>query len=159
MKLIIGSDHAGYELKEKIKSYLQTQGEHIEDFGTTTAEACDYPDVGVKVADYVANHADSLGILICGTGVGIGIAANRHRWIRSGVCHDATTARLTRQHNNANVLALGARVLGPEVARECLRKPAVRASIPDRRGAGDRRRGAAEYASNGGTLACRPEIW
>ena len=119
--IAIAADHAGYDLKLLLIPELKELGFEVLDLGTSSSDPVDYPDMADALARAIEAGRAKRGVLICGTGVGIGIAANRHRWIRAGVCHDATTARLTRQHNNANVLALGARVLGPEVARECLR--------------------------------------
>lgn len=119
--IAIAADHAGYDLKLLLIPELKALGFEVLDLGTSSSDPVDYPDMADALARAIEAGRVKRGVLVCGTGVGVGIAANRHRWIRAGVCHDATTARLTRQHNNANVLALGGRVLGPEVARECLR--------------------------------------
>ncbi len=112
--IAIACDHGGYALKEQIKSRFA----EIEwlDLGTNSEESVDYPDFGSKLADAIANGEAVLGVLICGTGIGISIAANRNPAVRCGLCTDTTMARLTRQHNDANVLALGARITGVESA-------------------------------------------
>jgi len=119
--IAIAADHAGYDLKSILIPELEALGFDVLDLGTTSTDSVDYPDYADKLARAIESGRVKRGVLVCGTGVGIGIAANRHRWIRAGVCHDATTARLTRQHNDANVLALGGRIVGAEVAKECLR--------------------------------------
>ena len=113
-RLAIASDHGGFSLKDAIKARFPD----IEwvDLGTDSAESVDYPDFGKKLADAIANGEVEQGILICGTVIGISIAANRNPAVRAALCTDTTMARLTRQHNNANVLALGERVTGAEVA-------------------------------------------
>ena len=116
MKVAIGSDHGGYDLKKLIVSKLQHDGYEISDFGTFSEESVDYPDFSNKVCECVRTGECERGILICGTGIGMSIAANRFREIRAALCHDAFTARMSREHNNANVLCLGARVTGSEVA-------------------------------------------
>ena len=112
--IAIACDHGGYDLKEQIKSRFA----EIEwlDLGAHSEESVDYPDFGDKLAEVIANGEAALGVLICGTGIGISIAANRNRAVRCGLCTDVTMARLTREHNDANVLALGARITGVEVA-------------------------------------------
>ena len=116
MKIAIGSDHGGYELKELVVSYLQNNGHYVTDCGCTSLDSVDYPDFSEKVCSEVRNGACDAGILICGTGIGMSIAANRYRDIRAALCHDSFTARMSREHNNANILCLGARVIGSEVA-------------------------------------------
>jgi ribose 5-phosphate isomerase B len=118
--IALASDHAGFPLKEELKVVLQDQGYPVLDLGTDGTQSVDYPDFASAMAEAITSGRAGRGVLICGTGIGISIAANRHRGIRAALCHDATTARLSRQHNNANVLALGARVTGPDVAKECL---------------------------------------
>lgn len=116
MKIFIASDHAGYALKERIKQNF-SEIEFV-DLGTNSADvSVDYPDYSHDLADKIEQN---FGILICGTGIGISIAANRHENIRCALCHDATTARLAREHNNANVIAFGARVIGEEIAFEMI---------------------------------------
>jgi ribose 5-phosphate isomerase B len=108
----LGSDHGGYILKEEVKKHLQAQGIEVKDFGTSGTQSVDYPDVAHEVAKAVANGEVEKGILVCGTGIGISIAANKVPGIRAAVCTDTFMARMSREHNNANVLALGERVLG-----------------------------------------------
>jgi ribose 5-phosphate isomerase B len=116
----LASDHAGMELKKELGAVVVSYGFEPRDLGVHDAEKADYPVIANMLASMIIQgHADR-GVLICGTGIGISIAANRHRGIRAALCHDVTTARLARQHNDANVLVLGARVLGPQVARECI---------------------------------------
>ncbi len=112
-------DHGGYKLKEEIKRYLSDRYQ-ILDLGTSSEESVDYPEFGYAIADAIATGKISRGIAICGSGVGISIAANRNKAVRCALCTDSTMARLTRQHNDANVLALGARIIGIEVALECV---------------------------------------
>jgi ribose 5-phosphate isomerase B len=117
----LGADHAGVALKAALRTALEEAGHRALDLGTQGAESVDYPDFGDAVARAVARGDARFGVLVCGTGIGISIAANRHAGIRCALAHDATTARLAREHNDANVLALGARVVGTEVALDALR--------------------------------------
>ncbi len=117
----IAADHAGFELKELLKAELAAMGIDALDLGTGGKDAVDYPDFADALATALEVGRASRGVLVCGTGNGIAMAANRHRHLRAAVCRDATSARLARQHNDANVLALGARLTGPEVAKDCLR--------------------------------------
>lgn len=117
----IASDHAGFELKQSLKARLVEWGYGVLDLGTDSTESVDYPDFGTALADAVADGRVRRGLLVCGTGIGISIAANRNPKVRAAVCHDVTSARLARLHNDANVLALGARLVGPETATDCLR--------------------------------------
>jgi len=112
----IGSDHGGFELKQAIMKHLEERGIEYKDFGTYTPESCDYPVYGEAVARAVASGECERGILICGTGIGISIAANKVKGIRAANCGDCYSAELTRRHNDANILALGARVLGEGLA-------------------------------------------
>lgn len=121
MKIAIGNDHAAVGLKNEIAAYVKELGHEVENFGTDTEESCDYPVYGEKVARAVAEKRADCGILICGTGVGISIAANKVKGIRAAVCSDATTARLVRQHNDANILAFGARIAGSELAKDIVK--------------------------------------
>lgn len=121
MKLAIGSDHGGYELKGQVVAYLQNSNHEVIDCGCTSLDSVDYPDYAEKVCREVRSGSCNAGILICGTGIGMSIAANRHRDIRAALCHEAFTARMSREHNNANVLCLGARVIGSEVALDIVR--------------------------------------
>lgn len=118
MKIAIGNDHGGTELKWEIKKYLESKGHEVVNYGTDTNDSCDYPVYAKKVADAVLANEAECGILICGTGVGISIAANKIKGIRAAVCSDCATARLVKQHNNANILAFGARIVGVELAKD-----------------------------------------
>ena len=106
MKIIIGSDHGGYTLKEQVKDHLKNH--ELEDLGTSSEESCDYPDYAKKVAQKVA-QTGAIGILICGTGIGMSIAANKIEGIRAALCYDEYTTRMAREHNDANILCMGAR--------------------------------------------------
>jgi ribose 5-phosphate isomerase B len=117
-RIAIGSDHAGYPVKETIRKYLQAAGYQVDDQGTSSEESVDYPDYGKAVGERVAAKQDDLGIAICGTGIGISIAANKVPGIRAGLAHDVLTARLAREHNDANVLALGGRIVTAAAAVE-----------------------------------------
>jgi ribose 5-phosphate isomerase B len=117
----VAADHGGYELKAALLPELKALGFDVLDLGTDSAESVDYPNFANAVAEVIGSGRAQRGVLICGTGIGMSIAANRHRHIRCGLAHDVTTAALARQHNDANVLALGARVLGIEVAKACVR--------------------------------------
>lgn len=119
--IAIAADHAGYDLKVLLVPELKSLGFEVLDLGTHGLDSVDYPDFADALARAIETGQAKRGVLLCGTGIGIAIAANRHRSVRAGVCHDATTARLTRQHNDANVLALGSRIVGAEVAKDCLR--------------------------------------
>lgn len=121
MKIAIGNDHAATELKFVILEYLKELGHEVINFGTDGAKSCDYPEFGEKVGRAVAAGEADCGILICGTGVGISIAANKVSGVRAAVCSDTATARLVREHNNANVLAFGARIVGTELAKDIVR--------------------------------------
>lgn len=118
MKIGIGSDHGGFELKESIKEYLKQKGIEFVDYGTNSTESVDYPDFGEKVAKAVIGEEVDRGIVICGTGIGISIAANKVKGIRCALCGDVFSAKMSRAHNNANVLALGGRVTGLGLALE-----------------------------------------
>ncbi|EAG5667704.1 ribose 5-phosphate isomerase B [Listeria monocytogenes] len=117
MKIAIGNDHVGIELKPVIVAYLQDLGHEVDDFGAFSNERTDYPEYGKKVAESVAAGKSDLGILICGSGVGISIAANKVNGIRAVVCSEPYSAKLSREHNNTNILALGSRVVGAELAK------------------------------------------
>ncbi|MBN4050667.1 MAG: ribose 5-phosphate isomerase B [Alkaliphilus sp.] len=118
MKIAIGSDHGGFELKEHILNYLLSHGYNVDDFGTDSLESTDYPIFALNVSKSVANKTHDRGIVICGTGVGISIAANKVRGIRCALVSDCFSAKATRQHNDTNVLALGGRVIGKGLAEE-----------------------------------------
>jgi len=114
--IAIASDHGGYVLKEHIKAYLAAKGITCEDFGTDSTASCDYPIFGRAAAEAVASGKCEKGIVICTTGIGISITANKVKGIRCALCADSLTAELTRKHNNSNVLAMGAGVIGPNLA-------------------------------------------
>lgn len=116
MKIALGSDHGGLNLKKEIISHLESKNIEVTDFGTHNEASCDYPDYALKVAEEVAAKNFELGILICGTGIGISIAANKVPGIRAALCSDTFSAHSTREHNNANILALGERVVGKGLA-------------------------------------------
>lgn len=118
MKIGIGNDHAAVAMKNEIVEYLEELGHEAVNYGTDSNESCSYAVYGEKVARAVAAKEVDLGILICGTGVGISLAANKVKGIRAAVCSESCTARLVRQHNNANILAFGARIIGIETAKE-----------------------------------------
>jgi ribose 5-phosphate isomerase B len=110
--IAIGSDHGGYELKQEIMEHLKSRNIEYKDFGSYSKESCDYPVYAKKVAEAVTNKECEFGILICGTGIGISITANKMKGIRAALCHDCFSAEATRSHNDANILAMGARVVG-----------------------------------------------
>ena len=116
----LAADHAGFDLKERLKAEVERLGYHALDLGAFSTDRVDYPDFGRAVAAAVADGRARYGVAVCGTGIGISIAVNREPRARGALCHDVTTARLARQHNDANVLVLGARIVGPEVAVDCL---------------------------------------
>jgi ribose 5-phosphate isomerase B len=118
MKFIIGSDHAGYALKEQVKAVLEKLGYAVEDVGCHSDESVDYPQPGKKVAARVASGEFPRGCLICGSGLGMSMIANRFRGVRAALCNDLYSAILSRRHNNANVLVMGGRLIGPELAKE-----------------------------------------
>ncbi|TJX68322.1 ribose 5-phosphate isomerase B [Soehngenia saccharolytica] len=120
MKIGIGSDHGGYELKEELKKYMLEQGIEVVDYGTNDLTKVDYPDYGKIVAEAVVNKEVERGVVICGTGIGISIAANKVKGIRCALCSDTYSARMSMEHNNANMIALGGRVLGVDLAKEIL---------------------------------------
>ncbi len=117
MKLAIGSDHVGWELKQEISEYVQSLGHETVDFGAYSSERTDYPKYGKKVAEEVASGQFDGGILICGTGVGISISANKVKGVRAVVCSEPYTAKLSKQHNNTNIVAFGSRVVGVDLAK------------------------------------------
>jgi ribose 5-phosphate isomerase B len=117
----VAADHGGYELKSVLLPELRALGFDVLDLGTNSLDSVDYPDFAERVAQAIEAGKAIFGVLICGTGIGMSIAANRHRKIRAALCHDVTTARLARQHNDANVLTMGGRVLGTETAKDCLK--------------------------------------
>jgi ribose 5-phosphate isomerase B len=119
--VIIGCDHAAVALKEQIKSYLSANGYTVHDAGTTGESSVDYPDYGIKVAEKISSGEYARGILLCGTGLGMSMVANRFSNVRAALCGDEFSARMSRQHNDANVLVMGARVIGDILALEILR--------------------------------------
>lgn len=119
--IALGADHAGFQLKEALKGWLIEQGYQVVDYGTHSAESVDYPDYAAQVAEAVADQKVEGGVLICGTGIGMAIAANKVPGVRAALCSDLYTARMSREHNDANVLALGGRLMGPEMAVDILR--------------------------------------
>ncbi|MCI9137732.1 MAG: ribose 5-phosphate isomerase B [Lachnospiraceae bacterium] len=121
MKIAIGNDHAATDLKMEIAEYVKSLGHEVINFGTDGHESCDYPAYGEKVGRAVAAGEADCGILICGTGVGISLAANKVKGVRCGVCSDTTTAHLIKEHNNANIIAFGARIVGSEKAKDIVK--------------------------------------
>lgn len=118
--IALASDHAGFELKEELKAEVQKLGLQILDLGTHGTESVDYPDFGAAMGKAIESGEAARGILVCGSGIGISIAANRNPHVRAALCQSGLAARLARQHNDANVLALGARLVGIETALDCL---------------------------------------
>ena len=116
MKIVIGCDHAATELKETVKNHIQKLGYEVCDVGTYTSESCHYPIYAHAACEKIQNGECELGILICGTGIGMSMAANKHKGIRAACCSDTFSARLTREHNDANMLCFGARVVGEGLA-------------------------------------------
>ncbi|UVI29959.1 ribose 5-phosphate isomerase B [Paenibacillus spongiae] len=121
MKIAIGADHAGYRLKDEIVPFLKSLGHEIEDVGCNCEQSVDYPDYALPVCDLVTQGKADRGILICGTGIGMSIAANKVQGIRCALVHDMFSAQATREHNDTNVLAMGERVIGPGLAQEIVR--------------------------------------
>lgn len=121
MKIAIGADHAGYRLKDVVIPFIQQLGHEVEDLGCSCDQSVDYPDYAMSVCDRVVQGTADRGILICGTGIGMSIAANKIPGIRCALVHDLFSAQATREHNDTNVLALGERVVGPGVAQEIIR--------------------------------------
>jgi ribose 5-phosphate isomerase B len=121
MKIALASDHAGFELKEIIKEYLQKNGYEINDFGTGTTESVDYPDFAVPAASAVASGEYDRGILVCGSGQGMAISANKVKGIRAALCGEIYSAKMSRLHNDSNVLALGGRIIGRDLAIEIVK--------------------------------------
>jgi ribose 5-phosphate isomerase B len=121
MIIAVGSDHGGFNLKQEICEYLKESGYPYKDFGTNSEESVDYPDFALAVAQGVAGGEYGLGILVCGTGIGVSISANKVRGIRAALCHDTFSARMSREHNDANILAMGERVVGRGLALDIVR--------------------------------------
>ena len=120
-RIAIGSDHGGWELKEHLKGFLIERNFSVEDFGLATQDKTDYPLIAIQLARSISEGRMDRGILICGTGIGMSIVANRFRGVRAALCHDIYTARMSREHNNANILVLGGRILGMGLAEEILK--------------------------------------
>ena len=119
--IALAADHGGFELKNLLKADLEEQGLEVLDLGTNSSDSVDYPDFAQALAEAILDGRAGRGVLVCGTGIGIGIAANRYPEIRAAIAHHTTDARLCRQHNDANVICFGGRTTGSEVARDCLR--------------------------------------
>jgi ribose 5-phosphate isomerase B len=120
MKLVIASDHAAFELKDELAEWLRAQGHEVADLGTNGPESVDYPDFGYAIGEHIAAGKAARGIALCGSGIGIAIAANRNPAVRCAQVSEPLSARLSRAHNDANVIALGARLIGPEMAKACI---------------------------------------
>ncbi|WP_298016009.1 ribose 5-phosphate isomerase B [uncultured Parasphingopyxis sp.] len=120
MRIAIASDHAAIELKATLVDWLAEQGHDVDDLGPHSAESVDYPDYGYKLADYVGEGHAEYGVALCGSGIGISMAVNRHLGCRCALVSDNFSARLAREHNDANVIAMGARLIGVETAKDCL---------------------------------------
>jgi ribose 5-phosphate isomerase B len=121
MKIVLGSDHGGYQLKENLKEYLKGLNVEYSDFGCDSEQAVDYPDIGFKVSNEIKDGNFDKGILICGTGIGMSVVANKVRGIRAALCYNEFTARYSREHNDANILVLGGRVIGSGLAKEIVK--------------------------------------
>jgi len=121
VKVVIGSDHGGFNMKDGVKELVAQLGHQVEDAGCFSSESVDYPDFAETVCEKIISGDADTGILICGTGIGMSMAANKHQQIRAALCHDHYTAAMSREHNNANVLCMGERVLGAGVAEEIVR--------------------------------------
>lgn len=120
-KIALAADHAGFQLKARLAEWLQAEGYEIMDLGTNSAERVDYPDYGYKLAEVIAGKGADMGVAVCGSGIGISIALNRQPVVRAALCHDVTGARLSRLHNDANVIVFGERVTGVDTALDALR--------------------------------------
>lgn len=121
MRLAIGSDHAGLEMKNEVAALLKEMGHEFQDFGTDQPRSVDYPDFGEKVSGAVSRGEFERGILICGTGIGMSIVANKFRFVRAALCNDLFSAKMSRMHNDANVLVLGGRIIGKDLAKEIVK--------------------------------------
>ncbi len=120
MRIAVGSDHAGFHLKERLAAHLRDRGHDVVDWGTHSDDRVDYPDFGAAVGRAVRDGEADGGLCVCGSGIGIAMAANKIDGVRAATVHDATSARLTKQHNDANVICIGERLTGPEVATDCV---------------------------------------
>ncbi len=141
--IAVASDHAGFDLKEILKRDLQEAGHDVLDLGTNSTASVDYPDFGKAVGEAIASGKAERGVIVCGSGIGISIAANRNPKVRAVLAHDVTSARLSREHNDANVIAFGQRLIGVEVAREALKV------FLDTKWAGGRHAGRVDKLSKG----------
>jgi ribose 5-phosphate isomerase B len=121
LKIALGSDHGGFELKEKIKNFIKELGIEVQDFGAYNTDSVDYPVIAKEIAVNVAENKYNRGIIICGSGLGVAIAANKVKGIRAVTCHDTYCARMSRLHNDANVLTMGGRVVGVDIAKEIVK--------------------------------------
>ncbi len=121
MRIAIGADHGGYEMKEMVKKLIDQLGHEAEDVGCSSNDSVDYPEFAKNVVNLITSRSSEVGILICGTGIGMSMVANKNKLIRAAVCTEEFTARMSREHNNANVLCLGARVIGPDIAEEIVK--------------------------------------
>lgn len=121
MKIGIGNDHTAVDMKRELSAYLEELGHEVVNYGADAQESCDYPVIGETVGRAVAAKEVDCAVLICGTGVGISLAANKVKGVRAAVCSDTTTAHLVKEHNNANIIAFGARIIGIEKAKDILR--------------------------------------
>jgi ribose 5-phosphate isomerase B len=121
MRIAIGSDHAGLEMKNEVAAVLKEMGHEYQDFGTDTPQSVDYPDFGEKVSEEVSQGRADRGILICGTGIGMSIVANKFRNIRAALCNELFSAKMSRLHNDANILVLGGRIIGKDLAKEIVK--------------------------------------
>jgi ribose 5-phosphate isomerase B len=119
--IAVGSDHGGFQLKKDIIHFLETQGIEVKDYGVYSPESVDYPDIGAEVALAISKGEYNRGILVCGAGIGMSIVANKYPGVRAALCHNIYTARMSREHNNANILVLGERTTGPGVAIEVVK--------------------------------------
>jgi ribose 5-phosphate isomerase B len=119
-KVYLGSDHGGYALKQELACFLKENGHDVVDVGSFSAISTDYPDIALLLCSQLLKEEDTQGILICGSGIGMSIAANKIHGIRAALCSEPLSARLSREHNNANILCLGARIIGPEMAKEII---------------------------------------
>lgn len=120
MKIALGTDHAGYDFKEAVQAFLKEQGHEVQDLGTYSKESCDYPDYAERVGKYVVQGSAQFGVLICGSGIGMSIAANKVHGVRAALVHDLYTARMGRSHNDANVVVLPSRLIAIDIAKEML---------------------------------------
>lgn len=119
-KISIGSDHKGFELKKELKEFLESKGHKVFDLGTKTTDSVDYPDYAHEVTEHLEENLSDFGILICGTGIGMSIAANRNSHIRAALCYTENMAKLSRAHNDANILVIGAKITAPDEAKAML---------------------------------------